>query len=112
MRKLYPAVLGFAVLACAGRKTLGAATISVTVPSTPQPVGATFTVSVQVSGATSLYAYQFDLEFNPSAVSAVSVSQGSFLQSGGSTVFIPGNINNTTGRITFTASTLIGPVSG
>jgi len=59
-----------------------------------------------------LYAAQFDLQFNPSTLTAVSVTQGRFLGTGGSTVFVPGAIDNTTGRITFTAITLVGPVTG
>src|SRR5262245_49893384 len=89
-----------------------AGTISVLGPPTPQPVGTTFTVTVQVSGITNLYAAQFDLQFNPAVLTAVSVAEGVFLPSGATTLFIPGTIDNVTGKISFIADTRIGPVPG
>jgi hypothetical protein len=87
-------------------------TISVSGPPTPQPAGTTFTVPVQVSGVTNVYAAQFDLQFDPAVLTAVLVSEGTFLRSGATTVFVPGIIDNAVGRISFVADTRIGPVSG
>jgi len=59
-----------------------------------------------------LYAFQFDLIFNPSVLEAVSVTEGSFLRHQGPTVFVPGTISNSAGRISLTAGSLIGPIAG
>ena len=75
-------------------------------------VGQTFSLDVSISDVTDLYAYQFDIQFDPLRLSAISVQEGAFLPSGGSTLFVPGTIDNTSGTITFTADSLIGAVSG
>jgi general secretion pathway protein D len=81
-------------------------------PVTNPEVGDTFTVDIDVSGIADLYAFQFDLSFDPALLSAVSVVEGPFLQSGGTTFFIPGTIDNVGGTVTATADTLIGPIPG
>ena len=89
-----------------------AATIRIDpVSSTTSPGGAV-DVNVSITDVTDLYAYQFDVTFNPVVVSAASVTEGSFLAAGGSTFFVPGSIDNTLGTIAFTANTLLGPVPG
>ncbi len=79
--------------------------------STATP-GASFSVNIDLAGVTDLYAYQFDLVFDPAIVSALSITEGSFLPGGGETFFIPGTIDNTAGTLTFTADTLLSAVSG
>lgn len=82
-------------------------------PSNPVvSVNQTFSLSVSVSNVSNLFAYQFSLRFDPTILSANSISEGSLLSGGGGTFFIPGTINNTAGTITLTANTLLGPVSG
>jgi hypothetical protein len=83
--------------------------------------GQTFTVDIGV-GLTSadtsddvldLVAFQFGILFDPLLVEAVSVSEGSFLASGGgTTLFLPGAIDNTAGNITFNAGVLDAPFPG
>ena len=74
--------------------------------------GTDFTVDVNISGVSNLYGYQFDLLFNPSVLSAVSSSEGSFLSKGGSTFFIPGTNDNTHGVVAATADTLLSNSKG
>jgi len=74
--------------------------------------GDTFDVNVNVTGASDLYAYQLDLTFDPTLLSAVSVSEGPFLPGGGTTFFIPGTIDNVGGSVAATADALIGPIPG
>jgi general secretion pathway protein D len=69
-------------------------------------------VDVRVIDVTDLYAYQFDVIFNPTILSAAPVTEGSFLAGGGGTLFIPGDIDNAAGTITLIANTLLGPVPG
>jgi hypothetical protein len=71
-----------------------------------------FVVPVSITGASDVYAFQFDLTFDASILKLLSISEGSFLTSGGPTNFVPGTIDNTTGAATATAGTLTGPVLG
>lgn len=89
-----------------------AATIRIDPVSSGALVGGAVNVSVSVDDVVDLYAYQFDLAFDPTVVSAMTLTEGDFPGGGGGTFFIPGSINNTTGAITFVTSTLLGPVPG
>lgn len=80
-----------------------------------QPVSSTIaagdplTIAVQITGAVDLFAFQFDVLFDPLALSATGPStEGPFLATGGSTFFIPGVEDNTTGAILGTANSLFG----
>lgn len=83
-----------------------------TVGSATEPSGALFSVPVSISNVTDLYAFQFDLSYNPSVVELLSVTEGPFLPSAGSTFFIPGMIDNVGGSAANNADTLIGPIPG
>jgi Cohesin domain len=74
--------------------------------------GQTFTLDVSITGAVDLYAYQFDVGFNPSVLAANSVSEGAFLAGAGTTFFFPGTIDNVGGSIAFNADSLIGAIPG
>jgi general secretion pathway protein D len=74
--------------------------------------GSTVTVDVDITNVTDLYAYQFDLTFNPNVLYAVSVSEGPFLATGGSTFFIPGTNDNVGGTVSATADTLLTAIHG
>jgi general secretion pathway protein D len=86
-----------------------AATIRIDPAST---VDGTVDVNVQVADVQDLYGWQFDVAFDRAVVHALSVAEGDFLASGGSTVFIPGLIDNTGGTVSFTAGALVGQVPG
>lgn len=75
-------------------------------------VGQVFSLDIVVTGAVDLYAFQFDLGFNPTVIAGTSVSEGPFLATGGPTFFIAGSIDNAGGLISFTASTLLSAVPG
>jgi general secretion pathway protein D len=82
-------------------------------PSTPDPtVGQNFTVAVDISNVTDLYAFQFDLGFDPNIVEVDSVTEGPFLTGGGSTFFVPGTIDNVGGSVSDNADTLLTAISG
>lgn len=74
--------------------------------------GQSFAFDVDVATVSDLYAFQFDIGFDPTILSAVSVAEGLFLPSGGSTIFFPGTIDNVGGTITFNADSLVGAISG
>jgi hypothetical protein len=75
-------------------------------------VGQTFSLDVFISGAVDLYGYQFDIGFDPTILSAVSVTEGPFLASAGTTSFFPGFIDNAGGTISFIADSLTGAIAG
>jgi Cohesin domain/PEP-CTERM motif len=75
-------------------------------------VGDTFQLDIAIANVADLFAYQFDLNFNPSILSALGVLDGGFLTSGGGTSVFGGafalTLDNTTGVITILDS-LLGP---
>ncbi|MCC7482949.1 MAG: S-layer homology domain-containing protein [Hyphomicrobiales bacterium] len=74
-------------------------------------VGGNVTVAVNVSAVTNLYAFQFDVAFEPSKITAIKVTEGTFLGSSGDTSTVVGVIG-TAGVVTATAGTLIGMTDG
>jgi hypothetical protein len=102
----------FAFVALFSRPLLATPVVSIH-PSVSNPVaGSTFDVLVDITSVTDLYAFEFDISFNPTVLSAVNVTEGAFLPAGGTTFFIPGLIDNTAGTIAFTSDTLVGPLVG
>jgi hypothetical protein len=92
-----------------GVTSLGAASIS-TSPSTIV-LGSVSPVSVTIS-VSGLYSFQFDISYDPAVLQLVSVNEGPFLGTAGSTFFIPGTIDNNVGTAQFTADTIVGPSPG
>jgi adhesin HecA-like repeat protein len=88
--------------------------LSIEPPSLLVERGDSFSLDVRISGVTDtdLFAFQFDLAFDPLILSARSITEGPFLPSGGATAFIAGTVDNTAGTITGTADTLIGAIPG
>lgn len=78
--------------------------------STVQPNGSV-SISVDVSGVASLFAFQFSLRFDPTIVQTLSVSEGSLFNQVGFS-FSPGTIDNNAGRIAFVADSLSGSGPG
>jgi hypothetical protein len=79
----------------------------------PVDLGDVFSIDILLGeNITDLFVYQFSVSYDPTILSANSVSEGSFLSSAGTTFFIPGIINNALGLITFSANTLIGAIPG
>lgn len=90
-----------------------ATTLSFAAPAPAVQVGDTFTLDVLVADAPDLYAFQFDIAFDPAIVQANTVLEGDFLSAGGrTTFFLPGTIDNSAGTVSFTANTLAGPGPG
>ena len=63
--------------------------------------GRTFTVDVVLEPTVDIAGAQFDLSFDPSLITALSVAEGNLLNQGGcGTFFLPGTIDNDAGTIT------------
>ena len=80
--------------------------------STDTSVDQIFTLPVSIADASDVYAFQFDLAFDPTILQLLSISEGSFLPSAGSTIFIPGDIDNIGGNAISNADTLVGDIPG
>jgi len=89
-----------------------AATLSIDPSSLPANAGNPVDLNVDISSVSDLFAFQFDITFDPTVLSATSVTEGPFLASGGTTAFVPGAIDNVAGTITVTVDALIGMVPG
>lgn len=90
----------------------GVPALSISPASATVGAGNNVTLDVDISNITDLYAFQFDVTFDPGTVSAVSITEGSFLPGGGPTFFLPGTIDNVGGTIASTADSLVGAIPG
>jgi hypothetical protein len=86
-------------------------TFSLVAPSVAV-AGQPFTVSVFASDFTDLYAYQFNVGFDPALFQGAPAVEGPFLATAGTTFFDGGSVDNTTGVISLVFDTLIGPGPG
>ena len=111
-RLFFIVLLSLAVVVSTQLSARADTALSLQTPALSPAVGNPFDVLVNINSVNDLYAFQFDISFNPAIISATSVLEGSFLSGGGSTFFIPGSIDNVAGTITFTANTLLTAVSG
>jgi outer membrane protein assembly factor BamB len=91
--------------------TVKAATAQVFVDPSSQTVndvGDSFTVNVSIANVTNLYAYSFELYYDPNAMNGTSAAEGSFLTGGFVVKDFNDHYNSTYGRLSF-ADTLTPP---
>ena len=74
--------------------------VGYTFSKTPIHTGDTFTIDIGAEGIFDLAGWQFDIVFDPAILEAVSVSEGNFLKTSGTTFFQSGSIDNAAGKIT------------
>ncbi|MYE91676.1 T9SS type A sorting domain-containing protein, partial [Candidatus Poribacteria bacterium] len=74
--------------------------VGYTFSKTPIYTGDTFTLDISAETVFDLAGWQFDIAFDPAILEAVSVSEGNFLKTGGTTFFQSGSIDNAAGKIT------------
>jgi cohesin domain-containing protein/PEP-CTERM motif-containing protein len=111
MKKLFSSAtfVLFMIVLLSPARTYADAVLSVLTPATVSQ-GSTFMVGVNISNVTDLFAFQFDLNFNPAVLRANSAAEGTFLVSGGG--FTTGTIDNIGGIVPNNADTLIGAILG
>jgi len=73
-------------------------TVSVSPSSVTVPVNQSFIINVTVSGVTDLYGWEFQLNWNSTLLNVLNVSEGPFLETGGST-FFEYSLNATDGSV-------------
>ncbi len=98
------------ISALKGMQANAVTTISVSPSSVTVMVGQSFSIDVTISAVSNLYGWEYKLRWNASLLSAVSVVEGSFLETAGNTFFVP-KINNTAGSM-IVDCTLLGDVWG
>ena len=74
--------------------------IGYTFSKTPIYIDDTFTLDISAENVFDMAGWQFDIAFDPAILEAISVSEGNFLKTGGTTFFQGGSIDNATGKIT------------
>lgn len=102
--------LGAALLGAASLQA-GAATLTTVATPNPANIGETVVLDIRLADVTDLYAYQFSLSFDPGVLQASSTALGDIF-SGNTTVGSSGDIDNTTGVISFMSDSLIGSIPG
>ena len=73
--------------------------VSYALSPTPIHTGDTFTLDIRAEDVFDMAGWQFDITFDPTALEAISVSEGNFLKTGGTTLFQGGTIDNAAGKI-------------
>ena len=90
---------------------LAAPTFAITGPAGAVPT-TSFSLQVSAIDVSDLYAFQFDISFDPALFSASGATEGPFLAGGGTTFFDGGMIDSANGIISFVFNTLIGSGPG
>jgi len=86
-------------------------TIYVDPPSVRVPVSTQFTVTVNITAVVNLFAWQFNMTFDPALLECKGVTEGPFLKTGGPTIFAGPVIDNNNGWVLVGCS-LAGPIPG
>lgn len=102
--------LALAVLTTAATSALATPTFDLAGSSVA--VGQPLHVTARAADIADLFGFQLTLNFDPSLVQFVSVDEGSFLRSGGSTFFDGGSPDNVAGTVSFVFDTLVGAING
>lgn len=116
MRRFRLAVVGILALTMLLAVSLPAradAILSLDPSMTVVQMGDTFSVDVNIANIDDLFAYQFDILFDPTVFNVDQVLQGDIFGSDPAlSVFDGGLLDNTLGTISFIFSTLLGDVNG
>ena len=89
-----------------------AATIEISPGASTVSAGDPLSLDITINDVADIYAFEFDLSFDPSILSAIGITEGPFLAAGGATSFLPGSIDNALGTVSMTGDSLLGPIPG
>ena len=110
MKNLIALILPAAALFLTPLRTSADPVLSLMPDFTMVQEGQDFTLDVDITGVTNLYAYQFSVSYDPRVIGLVSASNGTFLA--GDRGLNPGTIDNSTGLIGPISDSLAGAVPG
>ena len=68
-------------------------------PSLQDPIGATFSINLYITGAAGVWGWSVDVTWDPNVVKCTSVTEGPYLSQSGKTSFSPGFIDNYLGKV-------------
>jgi len=75
-------------------------TSSITLGPSPDPMGSTVNIDIYISGAANVWGWTLgSITWNPAVLSCNSATEGPWLKTGGSTLFLAGAVNNAAGDI-------------
>ncbi len=74
--------------------------VGYTFSKTPVYIDDTFTLDISAETVFDMAGWQFNITFDPTILEAISVSEGNFLKTAGTTFFQAGSIDNVAGKIT------------
>ncbi len=77
--------------------------------TTPIFVGDTFTINIDAQNMFDLAGWQFDINFDPTALQIITINEGNLLKQNATTMFLSGSTNNTAGKITGLRSVRLSP---
>jgi hypothetical protein len=86
--------------------------VTLSVASAAVSSGSDFTINVSVGNVADLYAFQFDLTFDPQVLRADAAVEGTFLAATGPTFFSADAVDNLAGTISFNIGGLVGAGPG
>jgi Cohesin domain len=112
-RLKWATIVAGVLLASVFSSPICADTLSLEPSTSSVNAGGTVTLNVDISGTSNLYAFQFDVDFDPTVVTGISVAEGPFLIDDTAmnfTYFIPGTVSGNS--LVNTANTLLGPETG
>lgn len=92
-----PLIICLVLIACQPR---GGEASTISAPFVTVGVGDTVVIPISIADAVDLTSWQFDMNFAPAIVRADSVDEGPFMSAVGTTLFIPGVIDDVGGSIT------------
>ena len=106
MIKRFVLTISLTVVALCGAQSAQADPI-LSAPFVTVNAGDTFVIPISITNAADLTSWQFDLDFNPTVVSANSVTEGPFLSAFGATLFGSGAVDNIAGRISLATDSFV-----
>jgi hypothetical protein len=92
--------------------SLQATTISIVPTDMTIQAGSTTQIDIFINDVTDLYAFGFDLVYNPTFLNALDVNEGGELPSAGATFFAPNTIDNIGGTVSGIGDTISGSGPG
>jgi hypothetical protein len=93
-------IIGSELLLIAPSNEAGTTTVSVFPSSVKAYVSQNFTININVTAVSDLYAWEFNLNWTANILNFVNATEGPFLKSDGNSTFFYYNLNTTAGQIT------------
>lgn len=109
---------GLSLLVAFAAPVADAATLGFAPPVTSVTVGDVFSVDVRIEDVADLYAFQFDLAFDPAILQVEALAEGTFLADWGNglappagTFWDPGVVDNVAGSVSLVSNLLLGAIA-